>query len=342
MIDPCQSGVAVPVSDPSQVGEARRAAAALADRLGFPEDAAGRLALVVTEAATNLVKHARHGEIVLQVTDAGGVPGVAALAVDHGPGMADVGRCFEDGYSTAGSPGTGLGAIRRLAHAVHVLSAPATGTVLAAQVWSRPPQDGAAGRADVFAVSVPVKGEACCGDAWAARTTECRTVILVADGLGHGPAAADAARGAVRAFEAHWQEGPAEILRRAHGTLRATRGAAVAVAEVRHDRGTVRFAGVGNIAGAVLTLAENRHLTSHNGTVGAEMRKVQEFEYPWPPGALLLMHSDGLGSHWRLDRYAGLALRPLPLIVGALYRDFKRGRDDVTVLAARERDRDGT
>ena len=77
-------------------------------------------------------------------------------------------------------------------------------------------------------------------------------------------------------------------------------------------------------------------MVSHNGTVGHVTRKVQEFVYPWLPGALVIMHSDGLGTQWSLERYPGLALRDPALIAGVLYRDFQRGRDDVTVLVARE------
>ena len=66
------------------------------------------------------------------------------------------------------------------------------------------------------------------------------------------------------------------------------------------------------------------------------MRRVQEFTYPWPPGAILVLHSDGLLSHWTLDRHPGLAARHPMLLAGILYRDFRRGRDDTTVVVARE------
>src|SRR5262249_13074084 len=119
-----------------------------------------------------------------------------------------------------------------------------------------------------------------------------------------------------------------------------TRGAAVAVAELDLDAGLLRFAGVGNISATVFAAGVSRSAVSHNGTVGHEARKFQEFTYPFPRGALLVMHSDGLATHWRLDGYAGLAARHPALVAGVLYRDFKRGRDDVTVLAIREAEND--
>jgi hypothetical protein len=77
-------------------------------------------------------------------------------------------------------------------------------------------------------------------------------------------------------------------------------------------------------------------MVSYNGTVGHEVRKIQEFTYQWHPEAILLLHSDGLGTQWRLERYAGLMYKHPSLIAGVLYRDFHRVRDDVTVLVARE------
>jgi hypothetical protein len=63
--------------------------------------------------------------------------------------------------------------------------------------------------------------------------------------------------------------------------------------------------------------------------------KLQQFQYDLLEGDLLLMHSDGLTSRWKLADYPGLSHRVPALIAAVLYRDFKRGRDDATVLVAR-------
>jgi hypothetical protein len=294
----------------------------------------------VTEAATNLLKHAGGGELIVQGLEHGRVGGVEILALDRGPGMTDVGRCLADGYSTAGSRGVGLGAMARLSAVFDIHSQPGVGTAVLARLWSAPPPEGReADGLESGVVTLPLAGEEVCGDAWAVDEVDGQSLVLVVDGLGHGPQAAEAARAAVRAFAERDSSEPADILRRAHAALRSTRGAAMAVARIDGGRGKVRFAGVGNIAGVILSPAEDRHTTmmSHNGTVGHTLRKVQEFAYPWATGSLLVMHSDGLTTRWQLDRYAGLAARDPGLIAGVLYRDCKRGRDDVTVLVARER-----
>jgi hypothetical protein len=298
------------------------------------------VAIVATEAATNLSKHARGGVIILQgLQEDGAQGGLDILALDQGPGMPDVERCLADGYSTAGSPGAGLGAMARLSATFDIHSLPGTGTAVLARLWSAP----LAGRPrasdlEFGAVSLPLAGEEVCGDQWAIAEVAGTTLLLVADGLGHGPQAAEAAREAVRVFRTQASLGPAGIIQAAHAALRSTRGAALAVARIDPEGGAVVYAGVGNIAGAILGTAADRStsLVSHNGTVGHTIRKVQEFTYPWAPGSLLIMNSDGLTTQWQLGRYLGLASRHPGLVAGTLYRDFKRGRDDVTVVAIRE------
>src|SRR5690606_24646577 len=125
------------------------------------------------------------------------------------------------------------------------------------------------------------------------------------------------------------------VIDAAHAALRSTRGAAMAIAELRHAERVVRFAGVGNIAASIHDHHQTWNMVSYNGTVGHELRKVQEFTYAWPENGLLVMHSDGLTSRWSLAAYPGLAARHPSMTAAVLYRDFRRGRDDVTVLVAR-------
>jgi hypothetical protein len=294
----------------------------------------------VTEAATNLFKHAVGGVLILRELEHGPGRGLELLALDRGPGMPDLGRCLVDGYSTAGSPGNGLGAMARLSSSLDIHTQPGVGSALTARLWAVPPP-GRREHPDLEwgVVSDPVAGEEACGDSWGVEVGQGHALVLVVDGLGHGPQAAEASREAVRAFHARAALSPAEILRAAHEALRSTRGAAMAVASVDFDRREVRYCGVGNISGSILSPGEGRSLSmvSHNGIVGHTIRKVQEFTYPWAEGSLLIMYSDGLVSHWRLDRYAGLLTHHPALVAGVLYRDYRRERDDVTVLVARER-----
>lgn len=326
--------IAVAVTDASGVSDARGSAAALIRDFGFAEADAGRAAIVVTEAATNLVKHGRGGEILLQVICADSQPGLQMLALDHGRGIASVAEALRDGYSTAGSPGTGLGAMSRQADLWDIHSIPGKGTVILAQIWARPAPSDAAEPVRVGSACAPNTGEDVSGDGWMVRRRDGRPVILVADGLGHGPAAAEACSEAVRIFKGSRPAGPAELVGAIHAGLRSTRGAAVAVAEIDPERRTLRFCGLGNIGAAIVVDGGSRHLVSHNGTAGHAARKIDEFSYPWPENATLVSHTDGLVSHWSLDQYPGITTRHPSLLAGVLYRDFRRGRDDVAVVVA--------
>ena len=329
--------VALPILESSQAGEARRMAIALASRLGFNETERGKVGIVVTEVANNLVRHARDGKLLLQPLTRDKIEGIEILALDQGPGISNISECLRDGFSTAGTPGTGLGAISRLSAFFDLYSLPNGGTALLSHLWANDlPAKSQANYLESGVVCLPKTGEDVSGDAWAIDQDSGRYLLLVADGLGHGSQAALASREAVRVFRENLGKSPKEIVEVAHAALRSTRGAALAIAEVDFERLSVRFAGVGNISGTILSPEKNNNMVSYNGTVGHEVRKIQEFVYPWTKGGLLVMHSDGLGTQWRLDRYAGLVTRHPSLIAGVLYRDFNRGRDDVTVLVARE------
>lgn len=329
--------ISVPVTEASQVAEARRRAVAIARRLGFDETAAGRVAIVVTELATNLVKYGAFGEILLASFEDETGTGVEAIALDKGEGFADVDEAMRDGHSTGGSPGTGLGAVRRQSQAFDIASWPGLGAAILARIHARPsraspnpvplPRFGA--------VSVPMRGEQECGDAFSVRPRGGGWTAIVADGLGHGLKAAEASSEAVRLFRTREGDAPGEILAAIHAGLRHTRGGAVSVARYDADRGILVFAGIGNVGGAIVAGGTIRRTVSLAGTAGHVARRIQEFEYAFAPDALLVMHSDGIATSWSLDRYPGLTGAHPSLLAAIVYRDFARGRDDAAVLVAR-------
>lgn len=330
------SSTAVAVTESSQAGHVRRLAAALAGRLGFSAEDQGRVALVASEVAKNLVAHAREGQVLLRELYAGSHVGVELIALDKGPGMEDVQRCLEDGYSTAGTAGKGLGAIRRQSNLFDLYSRP-EGTAVLAQVWAgRPPPDSPW---EVGAVCLPMPGQEVSGDAWAITQRGPHLLALVADGLGHGPVAARASRAAVMALLREQEGEPVALLGALHRELHSTRGAAVALAELSTEGSQLHYAGVGNISAAVIAPQGTSRLVSMVGTLGHMAPRMQQFSYPWSPGSALLMHSDGLTAHWRLQPYPGLLEHHPSLVAGVLYRDFNRGRDDATVVVLRERGR---
>jgi anti-sigma regulatory factor (Ser/Thr protein kinase) len=325
------SQVLIHIEDRTQVGEARRVAAQITEALAFDATQSGKVALAVTEAATNIVKHAGSGKILLAPLVRGSAAGLEILALDRGPGISNVMESLRDGFSTAGSMGTGLGALSRVSPSFDLYSQPGRGTALRLQVWGTsavPPTDDI----ELGAVCQPKSGEEVAGDGWLLRASGDYHTMLVVDGLGHGPNAARAARAATEAFAKHADAAPGALMQICHLALAPTRGAAGAAARVDAAKKRGTFAGIGNITCRVESTGERRQLVSHSGTLGHVMRRVQEFAFDFPAGALLILHSDGLTTRWTSADYPGLMARHAGLIAGVLYRDHDRGSDDVTVV----------
>jgi anti-sigma regulatory factor (Ser/Thr protein kinase) len=324
----------IPVREQSQVFQARQAAEALARELHFTEHQVGKVAIVATELATNLIKHARLGELSATVVDERGVPGVELLAVDAGPGIADIHRIQTDGYSTTGTAGTGLGAVKRLSDRFAIHSKVGAGTVLMARLTRSPlPEDW--NGIEVGAAISPMPGEQVPGDDWAFRRSPTGGVLMVADGLGHGPDAASAAREAVRVMRESQASAPTQLAEYVHRALARTRGAAIGIADIAVETAQVAFVGIGNISASAFTGGASRPLVSHYGTAGVGAPRIAEFLCPITRPAIVILHSDGISSRWQIGDYAGLEQQHASIIAGVVYRDFRRGRDDAAVAVAR-------
>jgi len=337
LISSLQAQITFPIIHASDVAAARRAGQKLADALGFGEVKAGRVAIVITEAATNILKHAGEGVLYIMRSRSGvQMAGIDVLAVDSGPGIVDLAFSLQDGVSTAGTAGTGLGALRRQSDEFDVWSMRGRGAAFFMRIWSSAAPPEPCGF-EVGALSVPIGGEDECGDGWAVACGPDGATLVGVDGLGHGPEAAKAAAAAVGALERRPAAAPSDVLHGAHEALRITRGAALSAARIDYAGGLLRFAGIGNVSGVVFDGAARRALVSHNGIVGHNMRKVQEFSVDCPPGALCILHSDGIQTQWDLNSYPGLYARTPAIVAGILVRDFTRGRDDAMVLVGRRR-----
>lgn len=325
------------VDEQSQIGAARRSAVALGHAQGLGEDAIGRLAIVVTEAATNIIRHATRGFIVLRPLVNGAAPGVEMLALDSGPGIPDVVRAMRDGFSTVGTAGQGLGGIQRLADTFDIHSQKDMGTVVLARFADGHRRDHRSDRDECLddrlgVVSVPVQRETECGDAWQVIASPERSAVMVVDGLGHGHGAAEVATLATAVYPSLSASQPNEALAGIDRALRGSRGAAVSLVVIDEAERTLHFSGVGNVDGRVLHNGSAAHLVPQNGIVGHAMPTLRASSVAWPAGARLVLHSDGVSAKWRADAYPGLATAHPSLLAGVLYRDFGRERDDVTVL----------
>ncbi|WP_061297405.1 ATP-binding protein [Herbidospora cretacea] len=307
------------VTEESAVGAVRRAAVDRGRAAGLPEARLAEVAIVAAELAANVQRHAGSGRVAVRR----GEGHVEIVAIDSGPG-------FEpppvEGLSSRGGLGIGLGAIRRLSDWSDVYSRPGLGTVFAVRI-------GPSDALDIAGLTRPMPGESVGGDGYACRTDGGKITLMVCDGLGHGPLAASAAQAAIRAFEDAPAGPPAQLVKQVHSEISHTRGVALAVAQA--DGTTLTFAGLGNIAATVVDRGDHRGLVSLPGIAGHRAASIRQYDYPLAPGALIVMHSDGLRQRWTFGDYPGLYMRRSLVIAGALLRDLGVRRDDAGVLVAR-------
>jgi anti-sigma regulatory factor (Ser/Thr protein kinase) len=316
------------VEDASAVAACRKAVQVLAERLEFPAVRIAQLALAVTEAASNLHKHAVQGSLLLCVNRDGPQPGIDLVTIDAGPGVRDVSAALRDGHSTTGTLGIGLGAIQRLADFSDLYSLAGRGTSLVARF--RASRSGPGQEARYAGLLRPITGETACGDAYGAVQADGAVTAVLCDGLGHGPLAAAAAAEGVAAVLEDPAGEPAGLLERVHRRMSGTRGGAVGI--VRIGGQLARFAGLGNVAASIVAGGQRKSMVSIPGIAGHQARSIRQFEYAAPPRSAVILHSDGISSRWQAAALPGIEARDPLLIAAVLLAQAGVHRDDAGVL----------
>ncbi|GHF73243.1 anti-sigma regulatory factor [Streptomyces mashuensis] len=313
----------------SAVHTAATRARALAVRHGLPGALPDHAAVLASELASNLAKHARDGAVFLQPLPLG--DGLEVLTADSGPGITDPDRCLADGYTTTGTLGAGLGAVRRAATHFALRSHPA-GTLACARLAASGTGGTTASDA-VGALCLLAHGETDCGDGYALAVTAGARTALVVDGLGHGPAAAEAAQAALRAFHRTADAPLPQLLTALHRALRATRGAAVGAFRLATGGGA-EFCGTGNVRLHLLDpTGTRRHLYGEPGVAGWNMPTPRVHHLPTGPHTTAVLHTDGIDARWARTPGPFLLRLPPPLLATALVHGHRRTRDDATVVA---------
>ncbi|MFG2193266.1 SpoIIE family protein phosphatase [Streptomyces sp. NPDC048639] len=327
--------VQVRVDHHSAVHLAAASARGVAQQCGMPGALPDQAAVIASELASNLHKHARDGTLYVQPLPLG--EGLEILTADRGPGIPEIERCMSDGYTTSGTLGAGLGAVSRIATVFTIRSRAGedsdAGTLVCARLT--PPGGREAAQQSIGALCLPVEGEEECGDACAVVDTgESRTATVV-DGLGHGTDAAHAARTALQTFHSSPERPLPELLAAMHRALRHTRGAAVGVLRL-HDR-QADYCGIGNVRVVTLSGRQVDHrMGGQPGIVGWSMPSPQVRRLPLPSGATAVLHSDGVDARWAHASPLHLLRLPPPLLSAALVHGHRRSRDDATVLTAKQ------
>ncbi len=205
-------GVVIPVRTDGDVGHVRREVRRIALGTGLNDQAVAEAATAATELATNLVRHRTvDGEITVSDCNSDITVGIEISSRDRGPGIADLQAALNDHWSSQGSTGCGLGAVRRLMDEFEIRSCVANGqtgdetldvgTSITVRKWTR--RDCTTARFVYSANSRPYIGEKSNGDGYFVYEDQAGLLVAVADGLGHGPEAARASDAAMEHIRAN-------------------------------------------------------------------------------------------------------------------------------------------
>lgn len=314
--------------DEASLTVARTHVREVATAQGFDVSAVESLALVATELGRNQLVHSRLGQLSASAIERDGVPGVELVAADRGGGLVDPARAFAGAPRVSGSLGVGLASVRRAVHELDVDVRLGAGTCLRARVFARPVRR----TREVGLLVRAARGEVTSGDDAAALRRHGILRLVVADGLGHGPAARVDASSAVDALS---REGsPAALLAEAHEALGRRRGSAVVVVEIDEARGTATTVGVGNVDVLRVHRQGTSRFGGEPGALGLQGRplRLRPETFPLEPRDLVVVHTDGLTSRTTLD-HRDPSIREHPIVVAQrLLAAFGRDHDDATVL----------
>jgi len=256
---------------------------------------------------------------------------------DSGPGIADVEQALADRFSTAGTRGTGLGAVNRLMDELDITSEHGRGTRVACRKWVRQHPSSIRPCPLAFGVATrPRRHGEDNGDAFVVKQWAESALVGVIDGLGHGPFAHRAAQAARQYVESHFDLPLDQIFRGVGRACRATRGVVMALARFDWGQGRLAFASVGNIEARVFPGSELFPFAIRRGVIGLNAPNAMVTEHPWPPDHVLVLHSDGLRTHWTWKDFPGLAEQPAQALAQEFLRLLAKEEDDATVIVVRK------
>jgi anti-sigma regulatory factor (Ser/Thr protein kinase) len=307
---------------------AAASARAVAVQLGFSSEECSAIALAVRELAANILRHAGSGAVAIS-----GCEGTFTIeARDNGPGMADGEAAQRDGYSTVGSLGYGLGLVNRSMDDLRVES-DHMGTTVTARRTLRPALRTDGGDLlDVGVATVPLFGQVENGDDYIDVHWGTYRLVGVIDGIGHGPLAHMAARAARTYVEHHFDQPLDAIFRGADVECRGSRGVVMALARLDWERWQLEFASLGNIETRVLHDGAAHNLIARRGIVGMMAPPPPVSRHDWQPDATLIVHSDGVPSHWGVGVFDDVRDTSASVLAHAILARLRRETDDATVL----------
>jgi anti-sigma regulatory factor (Ser/Thr protein kinase) len=328
------------VPERSYLSITKRDIGKLVDAYDFNEGEKGKIDIIVSELASNLIKHTGcGGHLLIKFFGITEVEGIEIISIDNGPGMKDALKMMEDGISTSGTHGEGLGAIKRLSHEFDIYSLLDHGTVILSRFYKGDNKKKIMPllpRLEIGVVAVPKTGEQLCGDAFGFKVQKDSLLIFAVDGLGHGPKAHEASQCAIEVFMECEECLPNDIIKKIHNSIKRTRGAVGAVSEISIKKNIVNYSGIGNISSRAIAHDESKNMVSYNGILGHNIpSQIHNNSFDLTGYHIFIMHSDGLKTRWDLSKYPDLSKRSPSVIAAMIYKENTRGTDDCLIIVVK-------
>jgi anti-sigma regulatory factor (Ser/Thr protein kinase)/serine/threonine protein phosphatase PrpC len=326
----------VEVYHESQVLAAQSAARRIALAVGFAAADGENIVIAASELASNVARHGRGGTLSISMIDDGQRRGIMLVADDAGPGIIDPERALTDGFSTAGSLGVGLGTVHRLMDDLTFAESMQGGARVACRRWLPPALSQAFARELMFGVATRPRHEAPeNGDAFTIKCWPGCALVGVIDGVGHGPDAERASQAARSYIESHFSLALEELFAGVERVCRGTRGVVMALARFELETRVLRYGSVGNIEARLLGSPDARTFIVRRGIIGLSAPKPVVTQHAWTPECTLILHSDGLRTHWDPTDFPPSTWASPAGAAETLLRALAREDDDATVVVTR-------
>lgn len=342
-LDTCKLLFSNPIKSEAEGILLRSRLQAAARRMGFNDTQRQNMVLVAAEMVSNQIKYAG-GRGMLQIWQQPG-PVLDIVAVDFGPGIANLRQAEKDGYSTANTLGKGLGSIRRLSHESGIYTMPATGTGNNAPwhgsvFWSRFfPSDKS--MASVQSTQAPspahpefkvglfaraLSDDRYTGDRIYLERNDRTLRWLHLDGLGHGEFAQQATNDLAGLLFRSAET--SQVLNLVDRQLKATRGAVAMLCDLNLSEKKIQILGVGDMSAHCFIDDKLQSITFSPGILGKEHKTPQISHLGYEKQCTIITASDGIRRSWKQESFPGLFNQHPQLIAYVLGNIMGRTSDD--------------
>lgn len=332
----CKLLYSSPTRNESAIILLRSKLASLAHRIGIPDLKRENMVLVASELVHNNIKHTG-GRGLIQVWQQPG-PILDILALDYGPGIANLAKAEEDGYSTSNTFGKGFGAIRRLSDESYIYTQPEhfghtkkwSGTVFLARFILGTHKDFVPMKTGLFSRALSDKRHN--GDRiyWQKNGNHLRWLHL--DGLGHG----EEAQAATANLAMHFSQSDKleTILKKVDRQLVNTRGAVGIICEIDLAQRKLQLLGIGDMHAHIYDQEQMQLISFVPGILGKEHRSASPFQSALGKRSLVVTASDGTRRNWDTENFIGLFTHHPQLIAYTLGNIMGRISDDQSIFVS--------